>query len=257
MEKQALAKNRAELLDDIRGFLIIIVVVYHALYNLIFIFGVDIYTPTLKTVMSIVQPLSSGAFVFISGLVCRYSRSNIKRGAITLALGTLITIITTILTPYATVNFGILSFLGSSMLIFGILEKLIPQIKTVQPDKRAALWAVAFFGAYLFVYTVPQGSVGLFGKTLVELPDFLYQSDYFYFLGFPSESFSSSDYFPLIPSFFLFMSGTFVGVFFKEQKMPQFFYKSYSKIFNWLGKKSIWIYLFHQPVLMLIFNVVF
>lgn len=250
--------RRVGLLDEIRGLCIAGVVIFHAMYNLINVFGLNISSPGILLLATIVQPLGAGAFTFISGIVSRYSRNNIKRGLIAVAFGFGVSIVTRMVSPDLAVNFGVLSMLGSCMLIYGIAEMLSPYVRNLTSKGSSAVVGCVIF-AVLFIITfgVPHGYIGLLSKELFTIPARFYQSDYLYFLGFPNESFYSTDYFPLIPWLFLYLSGTFLGVLFKEDKMPEFFYKSYCPFFKWLGKHSMIIYIVHQPILFGIMTLIF
>jgi len=68
------------------------------------------------------------------------------------------------------------------------------------------------------------------------------------YLGFPPLSFTSGDYYPLFPWFFLYMSGYFLfkGIYQKEKIKNILSYKIPG--LSYLGKYSLLIYLLHQPV---------
>ena len=70
------------------------------------------------------------------------------------------------------------------------------------------------------------------------------------FLGFPGPAFESSDYFPLIPWFFLFMAGfsfyALCGESLKEKK----FMRLRIEPLAFLGKYSLYVYLIHQPLIL-------
>lgn len=70
-----------------------------------------------------------------------------------------------------------------------------------------------------------------------------------YPLGFYKMGFSSSDYFPLIPWFFLFLTGYFIGNYHKYKN--KFFRKIEinSGIIGKIGQKSLLLYMAHQPII--------
>ena len=67
------------------------------------------------------QPLFAGVFVFVSGMVCNISRSNLRRGLKTFALGMALTLGTLLAMPDQLIAFGILHFMGAAMLLFAIV----------------------------------------------------------------------------------------------------------------------------------------
>ena len=70
-------KNRVGFLDEVRGFAIICMVVYHLMFNLKFMFGVDVPI-FFESWFDVIRDIFAGAFICISGIVCNYSRIIIK-----------------------------------------------------------------------------------------------------------------------------------------------------------------------------------
>ena len=60
---------------------------------------------------------------------------------------------------------------------------------------------------------------------------------------------SSADYFPLVPWGFLFFLGVWLGDPIREGKFPNWFYKVKIPFLPAIGRKTLIIYLAHQPVL--------
>ena len=80
MENAQKKGSRVGILDELRGFAIICMVVYHAMYDLKYIFGLDVPV-FFDGWFDVIRDIFAGLFIFISGTVCRYSSNNIKRGA--------------------------------------------------------------------------------------------------------------------------------------------------------------------------------
>lgn len=78
--KKSSGSSRVGILDELRGFAIICMVVYHAMYDLKYLFGLDIPI-FFDGWFDVIRDIFAGLFIFISGTVCRYSSNNIKRGA--------------------------------------------------------------------------------------------------------------------------------------------------------------------------------
>ena len=74
----------------------------------------------------------------------------------------------------------------------------------------------------------------------------LYNKNLF-ILGFPSKSFHSADYFPLIPRIFIYIGGYLIGKILIEKK----FYNHYGKnnMLAKIGQNSLKIYLAHQIII--------
>ena len=240
--------KRVGLLDEIRGFAIICMVVYHAMYDLKYIFGVDVPI-FFEGWFNIIRDVFAGAFIFISGAVCRYSKNNIKRGVQCFFLGMLITFVTPFFSS-APVVFGILHFLGISMMIFGLTEKLLDCIP-------ALVGFIVFAVLFVLTWNVQYGFIGIGGLFEWHLPQKAYEVGVFFPFGMYNSDFYSSDYFPLFPWLFLFLAGSCFGVWAKEGALPRFFYPVHIKWLAAVGRNTIWIYLLHQPVVYLIFSLIF
>lgn len=234
------------MLDELRGFAILCMVVHHAFLAigdvLGFQWGYDVFDA-----LCVVQPLFWAIFIIISGVCSRLSRNTLKRGVVVLACGGLVTIVTAVIMPLFGMNgvqiyFGVLSCLGVCMIITGLL---MPLIKKANEKTGMIISMILFF----VTYGIKNQTI-LFG--LVELPKFLYQKNWLSPLGFHNESFFSADYFPIIPWIFMFLFGAFLGKFAVEEKLPKTMYKLRSKELCFIGKNSLWIYLGHQAVIYII-----
>ena len=120
--------SRVHLIDEVRGFAIICMVFYHAMFDLVVIFGVDFPIFTSSLMQDVLQPLFAGLFIFISGTAGHYSRSNLKRGAVCFGFGLILTAVTALFMPDELILFGILHFLGIAMMLFPPLKKLAAHV---------------------------------------------------------------------------------------------------------------------------------
>lgn len=246
------ADNRVPLIDEVRGFAIICMVVYHFFFDLVVLFNVNIplfYTDFIQSLVMIF----AGSFIFISGTASNFSRNNLKRGVICFSLGILVSLATYLVMPEVLDLFGILHMLGICMMLFALLAPLVKRISPI-------LGMILSFLLFFITYNLQSGYLG-FGSFSVELPQSLYSTPFLFPIGLPNAAFFSSDYFPLFPWLFCFIAGSFFGVLVKEKRLPEFFYKSHIRPLATVGRYTIWVYLFHQPVLYgalyLIFNIIF
>lgn len=240
--------SRVFLIDEIRGFAILCMVVYHAFYDLTSIFELNI--PFFYSdIMNFIRDCFVFIFVFISGTSSRFSKNNIKRGLIVLGFGFIMTIGTYIFMPSQLIVFGILHMLGTCMILFGILEKLIDKIS------NKIIIPIAIF---LFILTlgIQNGFLGIPYLFEVKLPDNIYNLQFLFPLGFTSNTFFSADYFPLLPWFFCFILGSCFGKWLKSNKAPIFFYKSHIKFLSIAGRNTLIIYVLHQPILFGLFYLI-
>lgn len=239
-------QRRIYLLDELRGFAIICMVFHHMFYDIGFVLHYDIGY-RIFNFLCVFQPFFWAIFIITSGICSRLSRNTVRRGIIVFACGLAVTLVTAVIMPAmgisgAEIYFGVLSCLGLSMIITGIFMPLLNRLGKKGSVIGMAVSAVLF----LATYDVSDGQL-LFG--LIDLPQSLYNTNYFSFLGFHNTMFFSADYFPLIPWLFLFLFGAFLGKWAKDGAFPQAFYKSRVKFLQKVGKNSLWVYLLHQPAL--------
>lgn len=240
--------KRIHLLDEFRGFVILLMVFYHGAYDLVMIFEVD-FPFFFSPFMHYLQVFIAGTFIILSGAACRFSRNNLKRGAAAFGLGMVLTVTTALFMPSQIVCFGILHLLGSCMILFALLRPVLEKIP-------ALVGTLLFVLMQIFTVYVPYGQLG-YPPLSIKLPSALYEVGYLFPLGFPSPQFFSSDYFPLIPWLFLFLAGSYVGVFFQRGLAPKSAYRCHLPLLAKIGRNTIWIYLLHQPILYGVLWVIF
>ena len=119
------------------------------------------------------------------------------------------------------------------------------------------LFSNLFLPFFLFALTknVSRGSLGFEGLVLCQLPRWLYATDLLAVVGFPSPSFWSTDYFPLLPWFFLFCAGYFLWSLLDKSPRAKALLRPGLRPLSFLGRHSLVIYLIHQPALMAVFSV--
>ena len=116
--------RRAGFMDEVRGFCILCMVVYHVCFDLNYTYNIHI--PIMfDGWFDIVRDIFAGAFMFISGMSSRYSH---KRGIQCFFIGMIITFIFAFFAPTAPILFGILHFMGVSMMIYAIGDKYFLKI---------------------------------------------------------------------------------------------------------------------------------
>lgn len=235
-------KKRLHLLDAIRGFLMINMIAYHGLWNLVNLFGVRIswYAGAPKYLW---QQCICWSFILLSGFCWSMSRSHIRRGLLVFGGGAVVSMVTCVLMPENRILFGILTCIGSCVLLLTPLEKLLKKIP-------AGIGAAGSFGLFLLLRNCPEGSLGFESIVLCDLPAWLYRNNLTAYLGFPQPGFFSTDYFSLMPWMFLFFTGFFLyritGAKGWNEKL---FARGQIFLLNAIGRNSLLVYLLHQPVL--------
>ena len=232
--------RRVHLMDELRGVLIMGVVLYHLLYDLAVLFPVGI--PWMfSDWMNSVRNICAGALIVVSGISCHYTRSNWRRGLRAFGLGMLLTVVTALFIPSQLILFGILHFFGSMMMLYALLQPLLEKVPTMAGLLGSTL---------LFFLTWPifSGFIRVLGVT-VYLPEFLYNKPLLFPLGFACQGIASADYYPLIPWGFLFLAGSFFGRYVRAGRLPEFCYRSHLPLLARIGNHTMLIYLVHQPVI--------
>ena len=215
-------------------------VFFHAFYDMAYIFelkiGVRLYDFFLPA-----EQIFAGTFILIAGISSELSKSNVARGIKVTAIALAMSAATILFIPDQAIYFGVLHMLGISMILYGLLRKFISKIP-------APLTAAIFSLAFTLTYNIPNRFFGLpFMK--LSLPRSWFKIPYLFPFGIYTDSFYSSDYFPLIPWVLLFFAGTALGRYAKAGRFPQFMNKSRVKPLSFLGHHALVIYVAHQPVI--------
>lgn len=240
--------NRVYMLDEIRGFAIICMVIYHALFMLKNQFGVNVPV-FFESWFDIIRDFFAGMFIFISGIMCRYSHDNVRRGAICFLIGMAITFITPFFMDNP-INFGILHMLGIAMILYGLFSKTLEKIPPL-------IGLIIFAVLTAYTWNAEFGYFGFNGFLKLEIPQRANEVGVLFPLGIVSDDFTSGDYYPLMPWFFVFLAGSYMGQWFKNGSMPRIFYNSHCRWLASVGRVTLWIYVIHAPVLLAIFSLIF
>lgn len=240
-------KKRIHFLDELRGFAAFCMVFYHAFYLLGDFFGLE-WAENLFYFFFPVQPLFAGIFIFVCGISCTLSKSNLKRGLILLGVALGFTFVTAVVMPKigfydCEIYFGIIHFLSVSILIYTLLSKKLLKISPF-------IGTVLCVFLYAFTSGIGQGELAYGDLIKITLPEELYQTDILVPLGIYSPSFFSADYFPIFPQIFIFFAGTFCGNYFTYKGYPEWSFPKRIPFFGFLGRNALIIYIVHMPVIL-------
>ncbi len=236
--------KRLNLIDEIRGLAIILMVIYHGFYLLGYQFGFELMEKA-QLFFEPLQPPFACLFILISGMSSCFSRSNFKRGIRLLLISLGFTAVTVFLLPRfgierAEIHFGILHLLSVSMLLFSLVR---PLLEKINEKAGFVIFALLFFACYNL-------QTGEF--LWQELPQELYQNELTAVFGFPPAGYYSADYFPLLPYVFMFLCGTYLGKYARENELPKQFYKLHCAPLAAIGRKTLIIYIIHWPIIFLL-----
>ena len=220
---------RIQLLDALRGFCILLVIAYHFGYNLVareYIPREALYNP----VLDVLQPFFAGVFIVLAGVSSRFSRSNLKRGLLLLGCALLVT----------AVSFAALPDPGLSLrAVFGFY----------QPAEGEQIGVPVMFGI-LHLLAVCILLYALLEKMRLTAPAVVLSAFFLLRSGVTAwPEVPSADYFPLVPWAFAFFFGVWLGGPIREGTFPPWFYQMKIPVFPAIGRRTLLIYLLHQPAL--------
>ena len=115
---QAVVKKRFDILDAWRTLAIVLMMVYHFLYDL-YIFGILSADQLFSAPMNVLERFICGSFILLAGASARFSRNNLRHGLIVLAAGLAVEIGAAL--AGQTIRFGVLMLLGWSMVLWHLL----------------------------------------------------------------------------------------------------------------------------------------
>ena len=234
--------NRFWEIDTLRGIAIIMMVIYHILFDLNFlnIYSINLHLLSFRLFL---YPIGT-TFLLLVGisLTLSYSKQKkqltekalfyrfIMRGMKIFTLGLLITVSTWFLIGDGFIVFGVLHLIGVSI----ILSYPFINEKTLS-----------------FIIGITIIPLGIFLRFVV------FEFNYLLWLGFIPRDFYTLDYFPLFPWFGVVLLGIGIGNHFYKNHKRQFNITNHSdqwaiKNLSYLGRHSLIIYVLHQPIILFI-----
>ena len=252
-------KQRYPVFDTLRGLTLLSMLFYHGIWDLVYLYGFD-WQWYKGEYAYIWQQSICWSFILLSGFCFLFGKHHLKRGLLVTAAGFLITVITIVFMWEERVVFGVLTLLGCAMLLMIPLDKGVHAIEKLCAGKEKLINGIGIvisFGMFILTKNINIGYLGFDSWKFCRLPQCLYQNTLTAFFGFPGEHFFSTDYFSLLPWFFLFAGGYFLhGIIMKNRtdgKWLQFCIKP----LEYMGKHSLILYMVHQPVLYALFWLLF
>ncbi|MDA9129208.1 DUF1624 domain-containing protein [Candidatus Gracilibacteria bacterium] len=234
---------RYQYLDILRGLAIVLMILFHLNYSLIHIFNSEIFNVS-ETFWYILGKVSALGFITIAGASSylaseKYTQTELTRkyirysGILALCAGA-ITAGTALFFPKQIIIFGILHFFALSFLLLPFVIK-----------NRWGIYAIIGFSIFVYFF-MPQGV----------------DSKILFPLGFTYQGFYSADYYPLIPYFSVLLIGYLGAEFLQKSNFLKHLHISrelnvLEKTFSSIGKRSLLIYLIHQPIIVGVLYLIF
>lgn len=235
-----LAGRRFWEIDFLRAIAIIMMVIFHALYDFNY-FNIYKFNVNAGFWLYFARATAS-IFIFLVGIsvILSFSKAKnnnyskyFKKGLKVFFWGLVISLVTYLFLEKGFILFGILHFIGISVILiypFLRLKKLNLIIGIV----------FIFIGIYL--------------------NKFQFSFNWLLWLGLKPQSFYTLDYFPLLPWFGVVLFGVFFGnTFYKDYKrrfkLPNLTKFSIIRNLCFVGKNSLIIYLIHQPILIILLHI--
>ena len=200
-------------------------IVWHFLYDLASA-GLVPETLLQSPVMELARYAVAGSFIAISGVCAHLSKRPFRRGLAVLGAALIVTAATYLFG--APVFWGILHLLGVCMLLYAAVRK-----------RWEALPGIYACGAALLIFAL---TFMLPIRVRVGVP-FLFP------VGLRTAAFASADYYPLLPWGALFFAAAAAAERLGDMP-PERKYASAPRALVWMSRRSLFIYLVHQPVLL-------
>ena len=222
-------------LDTLRGMTLVSMMVYHACWDLVYLFRQD-WAWYRSFGAHLWQQSICWTFILLSGYCFHLGHHRLRHGLLSLGGGALVSAVSQV--AGSPIHWGVLTLLGAAALLTIPLDPLLRRLPA-----RAGL--AGSFCLFFLLREVNQGYLGFEGAALLTLPADWYQNSLTALLGFPGPDFFSADYFSLLPWLFLFWTGYFLyrlrpegeG---RELRLP---------LVTTLGRHSLVAYLLHQPLI--------
>lgn len=240
---QGATTERLLWLDVIRSADLLSMILYHMTWDLVHLCGVSLswYGDPAGYLW---QQSICWIFILLSGFCWSLGHHPLRRGLTVLGASLLVSLVTCLILPEERIVFGILTFLGAAMLLMVPLERLLRHAPAV-------FGIVVSAGLFVLCRNINDGMLGFEAWEPAAFPEALYRNSVTTFLGFQEAGFFSTDYFSLLPWFFLFLTGYFLYRLLHERGVLSILSGEGRalRLFAVPGRHSLLIYLLHQPVL--------
>ncbi|MBY4797996.1 DUF1624 domain-containing protein [Collinsella sp. AGMB00827] len=176
-------------LDIIRGATVLSMIGFHLCYDLVTFAGISLSWFADTPLQAVWRASISWTFLFVAGFSTSLSRNNAWRGLRYGAIACAIWILTSLVSVDVSISFGIMFCMAASTLLHHMCAAWSRHLP-------AQFLLLGFLILFVATYWIPLSTYPVAGLA---------------WLGFPSPAFTSGDYYPLIPYFFIYGAGTAAG----------------------------------------------
>lgn len=250
-------QGRLALLDSLRGLTLISMILYHACWDAVYMLGAN-WPWYWSRGGYIWQQSICWTFILLSGFCIPFSKRLLRRGLTVFGAGALVMLVTNLVLPEDRVIFGVLTLIGSCMLLMIPVRKLAEE-RSGGGMRRAVICFIVFAALFVLFKDINSGLIGtgMLHRIVPAIPGLtvslsvgLYRNLFTAYLGFPPQGFFSTDYFSLLPWAFLYMCGYELHHICAESSILRSpIMRKELKPLSFMGRHSLLIYLLHQPVL--------
>jgi uncharacterized membrane protein len=263
--EQVRIRHRIPELDFLRGCALTLMMFHHTIGDLYDIYHQDFVAfQHSYWFYQVGRPLVLIVFLAVSGASSRFSRNSMKRGFRMVIVAIAATALSIFVDSFAGTGlllFNVIHVVALSTVVYALLERLAvrlkwipdPSVETSGEDEEAVSYRPHLFPGLLIII----GMVSIFISTLIQpvLPPYS-SNPLLIILGTPASGIHQLDHMPLFPWLGFFLSGAAVGhtLYATGQAFTRHegrFYRLTRPI-RFLGRHSLWVYLVHQPIILLI-----
>ena len=211
-------------IDFFRGLLILFMILMHLMFDLQYYYNINVNYE--GGILYLTRILFAPFFIIISGISTSFSRNSFRRGLIVFLIAMGLTLVTYFVNSEEFIVFGILHFMGIWMMISPIFKRL------------STFWIFALCGVFVVISLI--------------IPNVEVTHNYLFMLGFHNSNFASLDYYPLLEYGWAFLLGMGLSRILYKEKKSIFPFTIKSRVVNFIGRNSLYIYIVHQPIILLL-----
>lgn len=154
--------NRSGTLDTLRGLTLLSMMAYHGCWDLVYLRGLP-WSWYHGFWAYVWQQSICCTFILLSGYCWQMGRHPLRRGLMSFGGGLAVSLVTALAMPEDPVRFGVLTFLGTAMLLTVPLRRWLDRV----PPRLGLAGA---FGLFLLVRNINDGFLGFAGVPILMLP---------------------------------------------------------------------------------------